>query len=67
MTAAIQVDSSRRRESNVLVGPLTCLSSPEPEDADLLRCWRENAGRASGLMGLLISGSLLILTLSGYS
>lgn len=67
MTAAIQVDSSRRRESNVLVGPLTCLSSPEPEDADLLRCWRENAGRASGRMGLLISGALLVLPPRGFS
>ena len=38
MTAAIQPERSRRRASNVLVSPLTCLSSPDPEDPDLLRC-----------------------------
>ncbi len=57
MTAAMQADRSSRRASIVLVAPVTCLSSPEPEDPDLLRCWRVNRGADSDLMGLLIVGS----------
>ena len=38
MTAAMQADRTSRRASIVLLGPVTCLSRPEPEDPDLLRC-----------------------------
>ena len=58
-TAATQLDRTRSRAITVLVELLTCLSSPEPADVDLLRCWREIAGRASGLARLIMSDGML--------
>jgi len=58
-TAATQLDMIRSRAITVVVELLTCLSRPEPTDVDLLRCWREIAGRASGLVRLIISDSML--------
>lgn len=54
MTAAMHADRTSRRASIVLLAPGTCLSSPEPDDPDLLRCWRVNSGADSDLMGLLM-------------
>ena len=59
MTAAMPLDRSRMRPSSVLVDPLASLWSPELEEPDRLRYWRESTGCASCLIGLLISGSML--------
>ena len=58
-TAATQLDRIISRAITVLIELLTCLSSPEPADPDFLRCWREMAGRASGLIRLFISDGML--------